>query len=180
MNWIKISDNIAFCASVLGGVIGAIATILNEPLVAGIACTVAAIAPIVNRVVSGKTLSKFGPRSLSKKQREILIEKLRSGPPFTLWVAFNRHEAEPSEYRRQIEEALTEAGLTTQYFGGMTNSTKGIEISGQPSPEKTLLMAAFSAAKIPFLDVIFKDAQDPKNGFGIVGIWIGVHSNTIS
>lgn len=180
MNFVKISDQVAFYACVLGGTTGAIATILNEPLIAGIGCAVAAIAPIVNRIVSGRTLLQLGPRSLAKTQRKILIEKLRTGLPFTLWVAFNREEAEPSEYRHQIDEALTEAGLQTQYFGGMTNATKGIEISGQPSPEKTLLMAAFSAARIPFVEVVFADAKDSEKGFGIVGIWIGVHPGLVN
>jgi hypothetical protein len=180
MNFVKISDQLAFYACVLGGTTGAIATIINEPLVAGLGCALAAIAPIVNRIVSGRILLQLGPRSLTKMQRKILIEKLRAGSLFTLWVAFNRHEAEPSEYRRQIDEAFTEAGLQTQYFGGMSNSTKGIEISGQPSAEKVLLMSAFSAARIPFVDVLFTDAPDPGEGFGIVGVWIGVNPGLIN
>lgn len=180
MNFAKISDQLAFYACVLGGTTGAIATILNEPLVAGVGCAVAAVAPIVNRIVSGRILLQLGPRSLTKTQRKILIEKLRTGLSFKLWVAVNRHEAEPSEYHRQIYEALTEASLQTQYFGGMTNSTRGVEISGQPSPEKTLLMAAFSAARIPFVDIVFTDAQDPDQGFGGVGVWIGVNPGLVS
>ncbi|WP_152615203.1 hypothetical protein [Janthinobacterium lividum] len=175
MNFAKISDQLAFYVCVLGGTTGAIATILDKPLVAGVGCAVAAVAPIVNRIVSGRIQLQLGPRSLTKRQRKILIEKLRTGLPFKLWVAVNRDEAEPSEYHRQIDEALTEASLQTQYYGAMAKSAKGVAISGQPSPEKALLMAAFSAAKIPFVDVVFRDAQNPEQGFGGVGVWIGVH-----
>lgn len=176
MNLLKIIDRAAFSITVAAGAVAAMAGGFNWPRTAVVAGCIAVIAPIVNRMTTARQqtvlLDQLGPRSLSTKQRERLIGSLRTGAPFQLWVAHNRQEAEPSHFHKQIFDAFKEAGLNTQWFGGMTNTTVGIEISGDPSAEKTRLMDAFTAANIPFLPIEFTDSGGKNWG---LAVWIGVN-----
>lgn len=171
MKLLKFVDRIAFYITVAAGAFGAVAGARNWTNAAVTAGCVAAIAPILNRVTAAWDNKLRGPRSLSNKQRLRLTQVLQ-GCSFKVWVCHNRHEAEPSEFHSQLFEALKEAGLDAQWFGGMTNSTVGIEIGGVPSPDKAVLMQAFRTAGIPFLNVQFSD--DPTNHWGL-SIWIGTN-----
>ncbi|WP_445145080.1 hypothetical protein [Dyella sp. Tek66A03] len=176
MNLLKIVDRTAFSVSVIAGITAAMASGLGWTKTAVAAGCITVIAPIINRIATARQqrvlLKQLGPRSLTSKQRLRLIESLRLGASFHLVVAHNRHEAEPSNFHKQIFDALSEAGLQTNWFGGMTNTTVGVEISGIPSAEKTRLMAAFVAAEIPFLPIEFTDAGADKRG---IEVWIGVN-----
>lgn len=167
-------DLVAFCITIAAGILAALAGGLGLTRTAVAAGCIAVVAPIVNRIATTSQqkalLRQLGPRSLSSGQRRQLVELLRVGPSFELWVAHNRHEAEPTQFQKQISDALSEAGLKTKYFGGMNNSTVGVEISGDTSPEKTRLMNAFAGARIPFLEIRFTDRQGQHWG---LGVWIG-------
>lgn len=176
MNLLKIIDRAAFSVTVCAGAVAAIAGGFNWTRIAVVAGCIAVIAPIVNRIATAgqqkALLDQLGPRSLSSGQRERLIRSLRLGAPFQLWVAHNRNEAEPSHFHKQFFDAFNEAGLSAQWFGGMTNTTVGIEISGPPSAEKTRLMEAFNVASIPFLAIEF---TDPGGKNWCLAVWIGVN-----
>jgi hypothetical protein len=61
--------------------------------------------------------------------------------------------------------------LNTATFGGLTNATNGIEISGPDMPEKARIMKAFKAASIKVTNVIYTDAPAndarPLNSVGV-------------
>jgi hypothetical protein len=171
MKLLNFVDRTAFYVTVTAGTVGALAGAYNWSNTAIAAGCVAAIAPILNRLTAAQEQKARGPRALSMKQRQQL-SKMLHGSTFKVWVCHNRHEAEPSKFHAQLFEALKETGLDTQYFGGITNSTDGIEIAGQPSPEKSLLMKAFRAAGIPFQEVVFTD--DHGNHWGL-SVWIGTN-----
>ncbi len=175
MKLLKLIDRTAFLVTVVAGAVAAVAGGFNWTRTAVVAGCIAVIAPIVNRVTNARQQKAMGPRSLSTKQHQQLIESLRAVPTFELWVAHNRQEAEPSQYHKQLFDALTEAGLKTKWYGGMNNTTVGIEISGTPSPEKTHLMNAFTAAHIPFLPIEFTDAAGQHWG---LTVWIGSNPGT--
>ena len=174
MKWLVRLDVGAFVLSVAAGSTAAVAGWRHWSGLALFAGCVAVIAPIVNRVIAGRQqkalLELLGPRRLSAEQRRRLISSLKAGPTFSVWVAHNRREAEPSQLHNQIYQALAEAGLQAKWFGGMNNATVGIEISGPPSPDKTRLMDAFTAAAIPFLPIEFSDPSGEHWG---LAIWIG-------
>lgn len=88
----------------------------------------------------------------------------------SIWVCHNRHEAEPSAFQKQISEAIEAAGHEARYFGGMSNAQVGIEVSGEPTPEKQLLMVALAHAGIPFTNIIL---TDDVSGIWGLAIWIG-------
>lgn len=159
-------DRLAFIVTVIAGAIAAVAGWYSWQITAVVAGCTAAVVPIINRLTAKRIA---GPRSLSPRQRNTLIESLRSSPTFELWVSHNMEEAEPSALHAQLIETLSSAGLETKWYGGMTNKTIGLQISGEPSLEKARLMKAFKLARIPFQEVIFTDATS----FNGVGIWIG-------
>jgi len=113
------------------------------------------------------------PRSLTVKQQATIADALKAGPAFKVWVAHNRHEAEPRAFHEQICAALRLGGLDVQWYGGMTNSTVGIEVAGEDSAEKERLMKALQAARVKFLNV--KITGDTENRWGL-SIWIGVRA----
>lgn len=171
MKLLKFVDRGAFYVTVAAGALGAVAGARNWTNAAVAAGCVAAIAPILNRFAAAREQKMRGPRSLSAKQHQQLLDVLQ-GCAFKVWVCHNRHEGEPSKFHAQLFETLKQAGLDPQWFGGMTNSTVGIEIAGVPSPDKSLLMQAFWKAGIPFQEVEFTD--DPANHWGL-SIWIGTN-----
>jgi hypothetical protein len=171
MRLLSFLDRTAFYVTVAAGTVGAVAGVYNWSNTAVAAGCVAAIAPILNRITATREQKMRGPRVLSEKQREQLLIALRDCA-FKVWACHNRHEAEPSNFHAQIFETLKQAGLDAQWFGGMTNSTVGVEIGGQPSPDKTKLMQAFRKAGIPFQEVVFHD--DHGNRWGL-SVWIGTN-----
>lgn len=174
MKSLRLIDVGAFTVSIIAGSVAAIAGGAGWTSTAVVSGCIAALSPIVNRVVTSRQhadlLSQLGPRKLSPRQRAILVERLRAGSSFKVWVAHNRLEAEPSQFHKQIADTLTAAGLDVEWFGGMNNSSVGIEIAGTPSPEKTRLLEAFSLAKIPFRVIEF---SDPGGQYFGLSIWIG-------
>ncbi|WP_394065437.1 hypothetical protein [Alcaligenes sp. WGS1538] len=167
-------DRVIFFVSVTAGATAAIAGGFGWTYTAVIAGCIAAAAPIVNRITATKQheklLADIGPRTLSAGQRKQLVQSLKQGPAFEVWIAHNRHEGEPANYHSQIFGAFEEAGFSPKWFGGMTNTTIGIEISGDSTPEKTRLMNAFAAADIPFLPITLtgREADHWK-----LAVWIG-------
>jgi len=169
MKFVKFIDRGAFYLTVAAGTAGAIAGAYGRTDIAVAGCCVAAIAPIFNRVVAVREQRARGPRALSGKQR-ISLQKALQGASFKVWVCHNRDEAEPAKFHSEMVDALKASGLDPQWFGGMTNRTIGLEIAGNPSPEKSILMKAFRAAGIPFQDVHF---TDDSGGHWGLSIWIG-------
>ncbi|MEO8298810.1 MAG: hypothetical protein ABI574_13485 [Burkholderiales bacterium] len=100
-----------------------------------------------------------------------IADALKAGTPFKVWVAHNRREAEPAAFHKQMCDALKQGGLDVQWFGGMTNSTVGVEVAGPDGSDKVRLMKALQAGRVKFLNVEFTD--DTQNHWG-VSIWIGV------
>ena len=99
-------------------------------------------------------------RSLTQRLRDKIVEVLRQGTPFKVWIAHNRHEVEPAAYHAQFCEALKEGGLDITWFGGMSNSTIGVEVTGPETPDKQRLMKALDAAGVRYQPVVFRD--DPQ------------------
>jgi len=171
MRLLNFVDRTAFYVTVAAGTVGAVAGAYNWSNAAVAAGCVAAIAPILNRITAAREQKMRGPRGLSNKQRQQILTVLQ-GCTFKIWVCHNRHEAEPSKFHAQLFETLKEAGLDAHWFGGMTNSTVGIEIGGKPSSDKSKLMQAFQKASIPFQEIEFMD--DPGNTWGL-SVWIGTN-----
>nr|WP_315525796.1 hypothetical protein [uncultured Achromobacter sp.] len=174
LNLLTTLDRMTFVASVAAGIIAAVAGATGWTATAVIAGCVAAVAPIANRLAAAKQhqklLADIGPRTLLEHQRKRLVEFLQSGPSFDVWIAHNRREGEPASYHAQIFDAFKAAGFDPKWFGGMTNTTIGIEISGAPSDEKARLMGAFTAAGIPFLPIVFTDKEGER---WKLAVWIG-------
>jgi hypothetical protein len=171
MKLLNFVDRSAFYVTVAAGTVGALAGAYNWSNTAVAAGCVAAIAPILNRVTAAREQKMRGPRSLSDKQRQQLLGALQ-GCSFKVWVCHNMEEAEPSAFHAQLFEMLKQAGLDPQWFGGMTNKTVGVEIAGEPSPDKAVLMQAFRKADIPFQEVAFTD--DHGKSWGL-SVWIGTN-----
>ena len=112
-------------------------------------------------------------RVLTAKQQTKIADELKAGPAFKVWVCHNRQEAEPAAFHAQMCEALSQGGLDVQWFGGMTNSTLGVEVAGPDGHEKARLIKAFTSARIKFLNVVLSD--DTQNHWS-VSVWIGVRS----
>lgn len=170
----KVIDRVAFLATVFAGTLAAFAGGYGWAITAVVAGCIAAVGPIVNRIAAARLnrrlMSQLEARSLTPKQREHLVEALQGQPRMSIWVCHNRHEAEPSAFQRQVSEALEAAGHEAKYFGGMTNAQAGIEISGDPTPEKQLLMTALARAGIPFTNIVL---TDDRSGHWGLAIWIG-------
>jgi len=73
---------------------------------------------------------------MTAKQQTRIADELKAGPSFEVWVCHNRQEAEPAAFHALMCEALKKGGLDVQWFGGMTNSTVGVEIAGPDGPVK--------------------------------------------
>ena len=174
MNAIQLLDRLAFSVAVVSASIAAAAGGYGWTKTAVISGCIAAIAPIVNRIASNRALAPLQPRIITPKQYETISAALKEGAPFKVWVAHNRHEAEPSAYHAQVCEALKAGGIDTAWFGGMTNSTVGVELSGPEGLDKQRLMIALSAAGVKYQPVIFTD--DPQNERHGVALWIGVRA----
>lgn len=174
MTALQIFDRVAFATTVVSASVSAAAGAYGYSKAAVIGGCVAAIAPIVNRIASNRALAPLQARALTPKQCQKIADELREGPPFKVWVAHNRHEAEPAAYHAQFCEALKAGGLDITWFGGMTNTTIGIELSGPETPDKQRLMRALGAADVKYQPVVFTD--DPKSERHGVALWIGVRS----
>ncbi|MDN7905230.1 hypothetical protein QZM18_14040 [Burkholderia diffusa] len=169
MSSVKFLDKLAFIVSVSSGTVAAVAGGYSWTRTAIAAGCIAAVTPIINRWTSGKLA--FAPRMLSTRQAAALQTELRKGPSFSLWLNHNRHEDEPAAFHAQLYDALTAAGLDVKWFGGLTNSTTGIEVGGPDIPEKVRIMNALKSAKIKFTNVQYTDApaseHSPLNTVGV-------------
>lgn len=174
MSAIQRLDRVAFAITVVSALVAAAAGGYGWTTTAIISGCIAAIAPIVNRIASNRALAPLQARTLTQKQCAKLAEKLREGPSFKVFVAHNRHEAEPAAYHAQFCEALKTGGLQITWFGGMTNTTVGIELSGPETQDKQRLMSALDAANVKYLPVVFTD--DPECKRNGIALWIGVRS----
>jgi hypothetical protein len=100
---------------------------------------------------------------------------LQNGPSFSIWLNHNREEGESAAFHAQLNEALKAAGLDVKWFGGLTNSISGIEISGPDIIEKRRLMKAFKAAKIKFTNVQYTDTPaSDHNPLNTVGVSVSI------
>lgn len=174
MSAIQILDRVAFVTAVVSAAVSAAAGGYGYTKTAVISGCIAAVAPIVNRIASNRAMEPLQARMLTPKQRSLIAEKLRDGPPFKVWVAHNRHEAEPAAYHAQLFETLKAGGLDTTWFGGMTNTTIGVELSGPETPDKQRLMSALDAAGVKYQPVVFTD--DPQSERHGIALWIGVRT----
>jgi hypothetical protein len=174
MTAIQIFDRAAFATTVVSASVSAAAGGYGYTKMAVISGCLAALAPIVNRIASNRALAPLQARALTLKQRQKIAEKLHEGPPFKVWVAHNREEAEPAAYHAQFCEALKEGGMDITWFGGMTNTTIGIELSGPETPDKQRLMSALGAAGVKYQPVVFTD--DPQSERHGIALWIGVRT----
>lgn len=194
-------DRSSFGVTVAAGLVAAFAGGYGWTDTAIISGIVAASAPIVGRIATNRlaaaedlrtseaiasaneraeaavsalqeTRTRLAPRQLSAEQSATIASTLNSHEPFKVTIAHNRHEAEPGAFHAQMIEAFKAGGIEVSWFGGMTNSTVGIEVSGPDSPQKAAVMGALSAAGIDFLPVECSDDPEGRRG---VEIWIGVH-----
>lgn len=197
----RIFDRASFGLAIVAGTVAAISGGAGWTITSIAAGILAAVAPIVGRIATnrikraeddrstalvesanarasaaavelGNLKASMLPRKLLEQQRAIIVSTLEPLPSFNITVSHNRHEAEPAAYHAQIVEALKAGGLDVTWFGGMTNSTVGIEISGPDGGDKSAVMSAFSTAGVPFLPIQFTDDLEHKRG---IEIWIGVH-----
>ncbi len=174
MNAIKFFDRVAFTTTVVSASVAAAAGAYGWTKTAVVSGCIAAIAPIVNRIASNRALTPLQARALTPKQCQKIAKELREGPPFKVWIAHNRHEAEPAAYHAQLCEALKAGGADITWFGGMTNTTIGVELSGPETPDKQRLMSALDAAGVKYQPVVFTD--DPQSERHGIALWIGVRS----
>ncbi len=174
MGAIQFFDRVAFAASVVSASVSAAAGGYGWTKTAVVSGCIAALAPIVNRIASNRAVASIKPRVLKPKQCREIAETLREGPPFKVWVAHNRQEAEPAAYHAQFCEALKAGGLDITWFGGMTNTTVGVEVSGPETPEKRRLMSALDAASVKYQAVVLID--DPESKRHRIALWVGVRS----
>lgn len=169
MSLAKFVDRFAFGISVTSGVVAALSGGNGWTRTAVASGCLAATAPIVNRWTSAQLT--FAPRTLSNRQSAVLKTELRRGPSFSIWLNHNLEEGEPAALHAQLNEVLKDAGLDVKWYGGLTNATTGIEISGPDIPEKARIMKAFKAAKIKFTNVFYTDApaseHSPLNSVGV-------------
>lgn len=174
MNAIQFFDRVAFVTTVLSASVSAAAGGYGWTKTAVVSGCIAAMAPIVNRIANNRALTPLLPRALTPKQCLKIAEKLREGPPFKIWVAHNRHEAEPAAYHAQLCDVLKAGGLDISWFGGMTNTTIGVELSGPETDEKQRLMSALDAASVKYQPIVFTgDPQSERHG---IALWIGVRA----
>lgn len=169
LSLLKLVDKLAFVGTVASAAVSAVAGGNGWTRTAVASGCLAAAIPIVNRWSSARLA--FAPRMLSEKQVRVLKNQLGTGPGFSLWLNHNREEGEPAALHAQFNDALTAAGLDVKWYGGLTNSITGIEISGPDIPEKKRIMKAFRAAKINFTNVFYGDApsneHSPLNTAGV-------------
>lgn len=169
MSTVKFTDKLAFIVSVSSGIVAAVAGGYSWTLTAVVAGCIAAVTPIINRWTSGRLA--VAPRMLSTRQVAALQTELRKGPSFSLWLNHNRQEGEPAAFHAQLCDAMKAAGLDVKWFGGLTNSITGIEVSGPDIPEKVRIMNALKSAKIKFANVQYTDApaseHSPLNTVGV-------------
>ena len=201
MRNLQYGERAAFFASVTAGAVAAVAGGLGWPATAIVAGCLAALLPVVGRIAANKLARvaaaeansliegadsraadafnrleelrrNLAPRRLSIEQARTIANAVAAGPSFRVQVAHNRHEAEPAAFHAQMVDALKAGGLEVVWFGGMTNATAGIEVSGSNGAEKLLLMSALHAAQVAFTPVHFTDDPEGKRG---VELWIGSH-----
>ena len=166
---VKQIDKLAFIGTVVSAAGSAVASGNGWTRTAVATGCIAALIPIINRWTSSHLI--FAPRVLSTRQATALKAAFRNGPSFSLWLNHNREEGESAAFHAQLTAALQGAGLVVNYYGGLTNATTGIEISGPDVPEKRQLITAFKAARIKFTNVYYADApaseHSPLNTVGI-------------
>ncbi len=191
----------SFAVAVISGIVGAVAGGSGWPITAIVAGCLAAAAPIAGRFASqsitrktqadadirialanaradeanrelDETQNRLASRSLTNEQIEAMRLSLSSVDRFSLTVAHNRREAEPETIFQQIYGLFKEMGFDTGYYGGMTNTTRGIEVSGPDGPEKQAVMNAFNAGGVDFLPIYFSDDEAGARG---IEVWVGVH-----
>lgn len=191
----------SFVLSVISGIIAAVAGGNGWAVTSVVAGCLAAISPIAGRYAGHKLAiaaeaaadakivaaeqraaeardeldalhQKLMPRRLTAEQMSEIASGLKAIQPFKVTVSHNRHEAEQKEIHGQLCDALRDGGLDVTWFGGMTNSTSGIEISAPDNADKKLLMAILQKAGLSFLNVNFTDDPEGKRG---VEIWVGTH-----
>ncbi|WP_144410313.1 hypothetical protein [Chromobacterium vaccinii] len=172
MDKIQLLDRVAFATAVISASISALAGGYGWTKTAVISGCIAAIAPIANRIISNRVLAPLQARVLTPKQSQKITTKLLEGGPFKVFVAHNRHEAEPAMYHAQFCEALKAGGVEITWFGGMSNTTIGIELSGPETPDMRRLMDALDAAGIKYQLIVFTDAPGLALWDGIA-LWIG-------
>ncbi|MDE1006524.1 MAG: hypothetical protein OSB38_12745 [Paraburkholderia fungorum] len=169
MSTVKFLDKLAFIVSVSSGAVAAVAGGYSWTRTAVAAGCIAAVTPIINRWTSGRLA--FAPRMLSTRQVAALQTELRKGPSFSLWLNHNRQEGEPAAFHAQLYDVMKAAGLDVKWFGGLTNSITGIEVSGPDISEKVRIMNALKSAKIKFTNVQYTDApaseHSPLNTVGV-------------
>lgn len=185
MKRLRTMDTVAFWISVAAGLAAAIAGALGLVVMSVISGCVAAGTPVLTRAINRREqqqltdrlasqaniLAQLADRTLTHSQAAKLIAVLQEGDPFDVWICFNRHEVEPSRFREELVNAFQAAGFNPKYFGGMTNSTVGVEVAGDETEEKRRLMRALTAAGIPHLGVHFADDVE---GRWSPSIWVGI------
>lgn len=174
MSAIKIIDRLAFSATIVSGAVAAISGGFGWAKTAIVSGCLAALFPILNRIASNRAFAPFEPRTLTLSQRNKISKILRQGPTFDVWVAHNRQEAEPSAYHAKLCEALKDGGINVNWFGGMSNNSVGLELSGPENSDKARLCAALDAARVKYQPIILADDTENKR-FGIA-LWVGVRT----
>lgn len=174
MSTIQFLDRVAFATTVVSASVSAAAGGYGWTKTAVICGCIAAIAPIVNRIASNRALVPLSARTLTLGQHKKIAAKLSEGASFKVWVAHNRFEAEPAAYHAKLCAALKDGGLDITWFGGMTNTTIGLELSGPETADKQRLMSALDAAGVRYQPVFFTD--DPNSERHGVALWVGVRS----
>ena len=92
MRLAQLIDRAAFSVAVFAGGLAAVAGWRGWVMTTVVAGCVAAIAPVASRIAGNADLRrKLGPRQLSTAQSEVLVQTLKQGAPFKIWVGHNRH-----------------------------------------------------------------------------------------
>jgi hypothetical protein len=103
----------------------------------------------VARQETEKLKASVAWRRLSKEQYEGLIEALH-GQTFEVWLTFVGDDPESTTFRSELDQALTKAGLKTNYFSGYAMAV-GLQIRNHPGPQMDAIVTAFNKVGIPFV-----------------------------
>lgn len=96
------------------------------------------------RLETQKLRERVSWRSLSRGQFETLAESLK-GEAFEVWTSWVGNDPEATNFRTQLDSALSEAGLKTKFFSGWALAV-GLQVIGPASSEKDRLIRAMQAA----------------------------------
>jgi hypothetical protein len=95
--------------------------------------------------------AKMAWRRVTKEQHNILVSELK-GKPIRVWLTFVGTDPESTVFRDDLNRALTEAGVETEYFSGYGMAV-GLTISNDKGQARDWLIRALEKTGLPLTQV---------------------------